>query len=250
MSSLHNKKVLVTREITQAKSLANLIESYNGIPVVVPLITIKCIKDIEVNFSDKRYEWILFTSVNGVRCFMEQYRHYKQIADMKIAVVGHKTAKIIKQYGYNVHFIPSTYNAETMVVQFLKQYPFANHFLIVRGNLSRDVLLQAFAAKNLSFDSVIVYESKPNLQIKEKLLDIIENEQLDYLTFTSPSTVKTFVQMLKESVLLDEVRQLPTVCIGTTTENEAKSHQFTSTSTPKTFTIEGMVQQLIKFENN
>lgn len=249
MSSLHNKKVLVTREISQAESLTNLIEEYNGTAIVVPLISIECFKDIQINLLEKKYEWIFFTSVNGVRCFMEQYRDEISINEMKIAAVGHKTANKIKQYGCDVHFIPTTYNAETLAKEFFRQNPNANHFLIVRGNISRNVLLEAFQEKNVLFEPLVVYETKSNLFVKDELIHIMENEQLDYLTFTSPSTIITFVQLLAETNLLDKVRQLPTICIGTTTEKEARLHQFTTVVTPESFTIEGMVQALVNFEN-
>lgn len=248
MSNLRNKKVLITREKSQAKSLSSLIKKYNGIPIIVPLISIECLKTDHFDVKQKPYEWIFFTSVNGVHCFMKQYN--VSLVQYKIAAVGHKTAQIIENYGYNVHFIPSTYNAETMVEEFLHKYPNSNHILIIRGNLSRNVLLEALREANLSFDPIVVYETKPNLQMKEILIETLKRERPDYLTFTSPSTVNTFINLLEETEIINEILQIPTVCIGSTTENAAKSLHFSTLITPDTFTIEAMVDELVKFENN
>lgn len=249
MKDLRNKKVLITREKSQAKSLTSLIERFNGKPIVIPLIAIDCIKNYEIDLNKRNYEWIFFTSVNGVHCFMKQYS--KNLTyDYRIAAVGHKTARIIEQYGYQVDFIPSTYNAETMVKEFLQQYPNSDHFLIVRGNISRNVLLDAFRDQHLLFEPIVVYETKPNVSAKQLLIDTFINNRPDYLTFTSPSTVNTFVSLLEGTSFLEEARNIPTVCIGTTTENAAKSYQFLTLITPKTFTIEAMVNELLKFEMN
>lgn len=246
---LYGKKVLITREKSQAEALASLIERYEGVPLVVPLIKTECKKNESFAIDERSYEWIFFTSVNGVRCFMKQHRDADVLKRAKLAAVGDKTAKAIETYGYRVHFIPTMFNAESMVEQFLERYPNSDHFLIVRGNLSRDVLLKVFAEKKRTFDALVVYETKPNVAIKEQLIETLKQKKPDYLTFTSPSTVDTFVRLLEDTDLLNDMREVPAVSIGTTTEEAVRSHHFSTLITPKTFTIEQMVDALLKFEN-
>lgn len=248
--NLQHKKILVTRGKNQATHLVNLLEQHSGVVLHVPLISIQCISHDISKLQSNRYEWIFFTSVNGVRCFMKQRNAKALLKNCRIAAVGSKTAEKINQYGLDVHFIPSTYNAETMVEEFLNLYPQGNHLLLIRGNISRNVLIDAFKRENISYEPVVVYETRPNVSMKETLINTIKFEQPDVLTFTSPSTVNTFVTLLDGTGMLEEVRKLPTVCIGTTTENSARNHQFTTLITPETFTIEAMVDKLIHFINS
>lgn len=243
---LANKKILITRERKQATSLANLIEGKRGIPIVVPLITIDCLMNEAKIHQVERFQWVFFTSANGVRCLMEGIPNHQLLAKVKIAAVGTKTKQALEQYGIAVDFVPSTFNAETMVAEFFNQYPKANNCLIVRGNRSRDVLQKAFESRHLHYESVTVYETKPNKAIKQDLIQTLQ-EDIDILTFTSPSTVDTFVSLVQDTSLFQSLRHRPVVSIGTTTERQAKKHQFTTLITPTTFTIEAMVTALEQY---
>jgi len=244
---LLNKKILITREQHQAESFAELIEQQGGIPIIVPLIEIACLDSKEKSLPWNEYEWIFFTSVNGVRCFMKQIDEKDKVRHCRIAAVGRKTASAVEQYGLSVNFTPKTYNAETMVTEFTDRYPDSDNILLVRGNLSLNVLPEAFKRRNVLFDSVIVYETKPNVSIKNKLISTIENNGIDIITFTSPSTVNTFVSLLEDTTLINEVRHVPIVSIGTTTEQAAIHHQFKTLITPSIFTIEAMIVELEKY---
>lgn len=240
--SLHQNKVLITREKTQAKAFAKLIKDNDGIPIEVPLLKIECQStNIEI---DKAYQWIFFTSANGVNCFFEQY---KLPHGVKIAAVGLKTKIAIEEHGYTVAFMPSTFNAETMAEEFLeKEHPFTSSILLIRGNRSRKVLPQVFKANGLSFDLLEVYKTSFNRDHKETLNRIIEEGNIDFLTFTSPSTIQAFTELLSPSNL-ERVKTIVCVCIGTTTGNKADEMGFQHTLIPDEFTIEGMVRHMKEY---
>lgn len=249
-STLKGKKILITREQHQAHTLADLISQRGGIPITVPLIKVNCLYEEQINLKERCYEWIFFTSVNGVRCFFEQMDQVDGLAHCRIAAVGSKTAEMIEDYGVKVDFIPSIYNAHTMVTEFLECFPDADHFLLVRGTLSRSILPEAFQQRNLQVHSVVVYETVPNYEVKPLLSNTLEHESIDILTFTSPSTVHTFTSLLEGTPLISDVQQLPAVSIGTTTEQAVKEQGFSTLVTPTTFTIEAMIEELEKYLNN
>ncbi len=234
--SLHNKTVLVTREIEAAEQFAEKIRTYNGNPIVAPLLEIRCIPfKLEKNLSEK-FDWVFFTSVNGVNCFMRQS---PQLEGCRIAAVGPKTAEALEQFGYEVDFIPTRYNAKTMAAEFLQMYENSGFVLFVRGNLSSPVLLDAFINAKRSYECVEVYETVTNEKTKVKLSASLQ-EEIDFITFTSPSTVDAFIQLVGES------KKVPAVCIGTTTEKRAKEVGFTETIVPEDFTIEGMLEVMLE----
>ncbi|MFD2133691.1 uroporphyrinogen-III synthase [Pseudogracilibacillus auburnensis] len=248
MKTLQGKRILITREKSQAKEFARLIEKYKGIPIEVPLLHITCrniIKKTKVELQT--FDWIFFTSAHGVHCFFNQFKD-NQFIQTLFATVGHKTEKALKEYGYKASFIPTTYNAEVMADEFFKRYPEADNILLVRGNISRQVLVNELTDRKRTFETIVVYDTKAYTNMKETLLHVLEEKKLDYVTFTSPSTVKTFMEMIEGHPTLQEFLTIPAVCIGTTTEKAAIKFQCKRTIVPEMFTIESMVEKLIEME--
>lgn len=247
---LNRKRILITREKEQAKSLQDKIKEQGGIPVITPLLKIISYADARRDMifnSIEQFDWIFFTSVNGVHHFFKQLQNQNQMKQCKIAVVGHKTEEAIKMYGLSAHFIPSTYNAETMAQEFLELYPDVEQVLFIRGNLSRQTLLEAFANANISYEKLVVYETIINKEEKRHLNDVVK-KGIDYLTFTSPSTVEAFVQLV-DLQLLSQIKTKPCFCIGTTTEKSAQNNHFKQTYIPRIFTVDHMVQKMIEVAN-
>lgn len=241
---LDNINVLVTREQRQAQPLVKLIEENGGTTIETPLIKVECFANNNESISVDKYDWVFFTSANGVHSFMMLPGSSQLLSRCHIAAVGTKTAKVVEHYAYTVDFIPDTFNAETLAQQFVQLFPQADHLLIVRGNLSRMVLPTIFAKKGIVFDLITMYETKPNEMLKASLPRIIEQKKPHILTFTSPSTVDVFADFLCDVEQFSLIRQLPTVCIGPTTEQQAKKFGFTQIYTPNEFTVEAMVEVL------
>lgn len=249
--SLNKKRILITREKTQAKLMQKQIENNHGIAIVTPLLKIVPYYDKNkrtIFSSFKNYDWLFFTSVNGVNHFFNQLSNKKLITHSKIAAVGHKTAEAIQTHGYSVDFMPTIYNAETMAAEFLSSAKQVNHVLFVRGNLSRSTLLTEFTKANITYSKIVVYETTVNQAIKDDLLQKLK-EGIDYLTFTSPSTVKAFVELIENKDLLHKAQQIDCFCIGTTTQNTAIKYNFKRTFIPQQFTIESMINKMIEVAN-
>jgi len=241
---LQDKKILITRERKQAKAFSEKIMRFGGIPIEVPLLKISCKEreeDKTVFQTLSKYKWIFFTSANGVECFFQLLKNYKissgVFKHIRIAVVGHKTEEALKNYGYHADFIPTIYSADQMVNEFVNNFALKDPFLLVRGNRSRNVLPDFFSRLGIEFDTVEVYETLYNDEVADKLNDVLMNQQLDFITFTSPSTVDAFIKM-RNRILMDGTI---CVCIGTTTQQRATEAGFNDTITPDIFTIEGMV---------
>lgn len=247
MKPLEGKKILVTREASQAQAFSRQIALAGGIPIELPLLAIHCTKRIEDQPIWNRldtYSWILFTSANGVECFYNQLRDLgiseNKFASAKIGAVGHKTENVLKQYRKLADFIPTVYDAETMGTEFLRKNPRPGTILLVRGTKSRDVLPQLFARENIAFDSLEVYETVYNKHIGDKLPKTLASNDFDFLTFTSPSTIESFLEMGGNPNSV----KAKICCIGTTTAEKAERSGFSNILTPDEFTIEGMIEAM------
>lgn len=234
--ALEGQKILVTREASQGQSFIETIKKRGGIPIACPLLKINCCEhEIEI----KDYEWIFFTSANGVNCFLKQNTLNKEI---KIAVVGHKTEEALIKQGYKADFMPSVYNAETLAKEFIQAYPQADQIILVRGNKSRKVLPEAFDQLGLSYVNHLVYETLINYQIKEELNKLLL-EEIDYFTFMSPSTLVAAKELLSKANF-DLLKKSQLICIGTTTEKKALQLGCRSVYIPKEFTSEGILDKI------
>ena len=241
--NLANKKILITREASQAKEFTKLIELSQGKPILAPLLKINSVNFTMKNLDD--YNWIFFTSANGVECFLSNLENKELLKKCRIAAVGHKTEQALKKYNIEADFIPTVYNALKMSAEFLEKYPNANNLLLVRGNLSRNILPDFFTKHNILFDKVVVYETVENKESKELLNYIYSNEKIDYITFMSPSTIKSFIKLLDDKYHTI-AKQTKVVCIGTTTENLALKEGFEHVHIPEEFTAESMIEVINK----
>lgn len=242
---LAHKQILVTREATQAKEFNQMIEDMSGKVLSAPLLKINPITFKEIHLDD--FNWIFFTSANGVDCFLNQLEDTHFLETINIAVVGHKTENALKKYGVTADFTPTVYNAVAMSEEFLKKHPFANHILLIRGNLSRNVLPNYFTEKQLDFENLVVYETVANKQIKSTLNNIFETETVDYITFMSPSTIRSFLELLDKKYHA-EALEIQVICIGTTTEKIALDHGFKYVSIPSQFTADSMLTKIAEIE--
>lgn len=249
-SSLQGKRVLITRERSQAQTFSEIILRDGGIPIVVPLLEIVCQPKSRRDLQQvSGFEWIFFTSANGVDCFFQMLHEYeleKQLRSCKLAVVGHKTEEALKKYGYQAHFIPSIYNAETMADEFRSIYPpqSEGQLLLVRGNLSRQTLPIEFKKHGYKVELMEVYETVSHYKMKDQLNKQLTDQHIDFVTFTSPSTVHAFMKMIDPSF---RYKDLVCVCIGTTTEEAARQAEFKTILVPNMFTIEGMVKRMQEY---
>ncbi|MFA1822529.1 uroporphyrinogen-III synthase [Virgibacillus oceani] len=243
--SLHEKNILITREEQQGKQFAAKIRACQGNPVEVPLLKISC-KEHQKNQAVFQqlasYQWIFFTSANGVRCFFQLAKDYQVntnvLETVNIAVVGRKTENALKEYGNSASFIPSVYNAEVMSKEFFQVYQDVSPVLIVRGSKSLDILPVEFENRGIAYDAIEIYETTFRTDMKERLNEILKTGEIDFITFTSPSSVESFRRLTQVSV------DVPVVCIGTTTEKRANQLGFQSILVPEEFTVEGMIYRM------
>lgn len=245
---LNEKKVLITRDQLQAKTFSDLVLKNNGIPIEVPLLEIKCKSNLNQYLHQLRlkHQWIFFTSANGVHCFyneggksfLKENRIY-----INIAAVGSKTNYALRTLGYEADFIPSTFNARTMVTEFLAKSSNKGPVLLIRGNRSLKTLPKILTENGIQTESLEVYETIYNKKVEGLLNDHLANTDIDYYTFMSPSTVEAFDELTNK-----EVKNIKCVCIGTTTANRAKELGFSNIMVANPFTMEGMMQSMIADE--
>ena len=117
----------------------------------------------------------------------------------KIAAVGVKTKLELEKRGYRVDFVPTSFVAEVFAEEFVKGLSGNERILFPKGNLARDVIPVALREMGVSLDELIVYGTKENVEKKQELIEALKLGKVDIITFTSPSTVTSFVRLLEDT---------------------------------------------------
>ncbi|MBI5233876.1 MAG: uroporphyrinogen-III C-methyltransferase, partial [Deltaproteobacteria bacterium] len=120
---LFGKRIVVTRALEQAGSFAKILEAKAALPIVFPLIKTVLPSDTRsLDRAIKRlsiYDWAIFTSVNGVRYFVERLekleKDIRELKGVRICAIGSMTAKAVEDLGIRVDLVPKEYRAEAII---------------------------------------------------------------------------------------------------------------------------------------
>jgi uroporphyrinogen-III synthase len=243
---LSGKTILNTREALQARKLSQMLEKLGGVVHEVPLLKISCKNSNENKVFLQRlreFDWIFFTSANGVHCFFSLLSDCKMdLPAIRIAVVGHKTEEALQQYGYQAELVPEVYDGENLVQEFLAKYEVHGKVLLVQGSRAREVISLGLNEAGIPYEAFVVYENTYNEEAQEPLKSLLSTKNFDFITFTSPSSVEAFM-LFQDGVLSLQTNPI-FVCIGKSTEDRARELGLTNTISPSVYTIEGMVQAM------
>ena len=146
------------------------------------------------------YDWIVFTSPNGVDAFFEMffklYDDAREIGPVKIAAIGPATAQRVKDYHLHVDLQPEEFVAEAIVREFQKQGGVENlRILIARAEKARDVLPKELSALGAIVDEGFAYRTVPETRDATGARRRLLEEGADLITFTSSSTVENFLAL-------------------------------------------------------
>ena len=246
---LFGKKILNTRARSQASTLTKKFESLGAEVIEFPTIKITAPSDnfngLDAAIKNLRgYDWIIFTSANGVENFFERLKIFKldarAFADSKVAAIGSETAQTLSKFGIIADVIPKEFRAESLV-DALKDEVAEKNILIARAEIARDVLpreLEKLGANVTVADAYKTVADAENIdEIKSQL------DSVDFVTFTSSSTVENFVKTLG----IESLKKIKTAAIGPITAQTLKNFGVDATVTAETFTINGLVHAIKKF---
>jgi uroporphyrinogen III methyltransferase/synthase len=155
--------------------------------------------------------------------------------------VGKKTSDFLKGFGYNTHFIPEIYTAESLLesIDVCKN----DKILIPQSSLSDEFLYKGLTKKKCYVEKFVVYENIPNKYNKESIEKIFF-EKIDFITFTSGSTVKNFKLLTKKYNI--NFAGSKVICIGKETKIAAEENGIKVHAVAFPHTIEGILQAIIK----
>ena len=243
---LAGKRIVVTRPRGQAASLCRKLAAGGATPVLFPTIRIAAMGNpgpLDAAIARlEGYDWIIFTSVNGVRSFwarLEAAGRRSIPVGICIAAIGPATARGLGERGCHPDFVPEEFVAER-IAEGLENLS-GQSVLLPRADIARKDLAEILRARGARVDDVAAYYTLPETPDADALAAL--EAGVDVLTFTSPSTVRNFATMLGDRAASVAENAL-IACIGPITAQTVQDLGFEVGITARNYTTEGLVAAL------
>jgi uroporphyrinogen III methyltransferase / synthase len=251
---LFGQTVVVTRTRQQASDLATRLEDLGATVIEAP--TIELVEPASWNEVDAalnragEYDWVIFTSANGVRFTRDRLRamgrDVRLFGNAKIAAIGDATAQAVADdLCLHVDLCPDSFVAEALADALASQGQVAGkRFLLLRADIARAVLrdrLKQGAAAEVN--DVAIYQTRTAKSLPPALLDALVAGQINWITFTSSSTARNFVELLGGDYV-KRLAHMKLASIGPITTQTLVGLGLKPTVQAETFDITGLLAAL------
>jgi uroporphyrinogen-III synthase len=247
--NLFSKRIVITRPWEQAQDFAKNIMDLGGKPILCPILDIRIAKPTEADFrilTDlSQFDWLIFTSANGIRGFCHFLRHFGIHTPSKlppIMVVGSKTAEAAQRHALTIKRVAHKF-ATAHLLDALGNVESQN-LLWIRGREANPDLSNALRQRNAHATELVVYDQIP-LALDASALDLLR-QGFDVATFASSATVQHFVRILPPDIRAS-LQHATIACIGPETRKTAEALGLNVHIVPPIATIEAMTQEIARF---
>ncbi|MHA6485164.1 uroporphyrinogen-III C-methyltransferase [Paenibacillus sp. strain BS8-2] len=252
---LFGTRVLVTRARAQASELSEQIEELGGEPCEFPVIDIREPAGVaEMDHLREKlsaagsYQWLIFTSVNGVHYFFRWLRRFnldiRSFSEARIVAVGPKTAEALENRGLQVEELPVKFHAESLLERVEGWMRPGDKALLPRGDLAREVMPRLLRERGIEVDEIDVYETVLADTQDDYVLEWLKEKAIHMITFTSSSTVTNLLTILQNSGIEDPVAALagiPIASIGPITSETVRQAGLQVTIEAEEATIDRLI---------
>jgi uroporphyrinogen III methyltransferase/synthase len=258
---LAGQTILITRAASQSDKFRNLLEDKGATVIEMPALVIQppsSWHDLDralTNFS--QFNWLILTSANGVEYFFQRLndlgKDARHLGEVKIAVVGQKTAQFLSKYGLKPDFIPPNFVADSLGETFPESL---NNQKILFPRVEtggREILVQELTKKGAEVVEVSAYQSACPTKIDPLASQALQEGIIDIITFASSKTVKNFHQLITNEIvntfpitLESLLEKVSIASIGPETSKTCNQLLGKVDIEAKEYTLEGLVEAIIK----
>lgn len=251
---LFGKRILVTRARAQASVLTEKLRDLGACCTEAPVIRICppsddfCSMDAAIR-DLSGYDWIIFTSANGVESFFGRLAakglDARALGKSKAAAIGTATAERLRSFGIRADIVPKEFRAERIAEALLPFMKDGVRVLIPRAKKARNVLQETLRHAGAQVDTAEAYQTKAEEADGGKILRLLENHDIDMVTFTSSSTVTCLKKLIGGRTEL--LKDTAVICIGPITAETCRREGIQPAGKAETYTIPGLVDAVRQF---
>ncbi|MBC7883391.1 MAG: uroporphyrinogen-III C-methyltransferase [Anaerolineae bacterium] len=253
---LFGRRILVTRAVEQATEFSLALRSLGAEVLEMPALEVTAPTSWEALdraiAEIRAYSWLILTSANGVVAFFERLKFHgldlRALADVRVAVVGPKTAKVAAEFGLRPDFMPKSYVADALLAEFPEcEKLLGARILFVRVESGgREVITQQLIAWGALVDEVAGYRSECPKNTDPDCLAALRAGQIDCVTFASTKTVHNFVQLLTGEQITSLLKGVSIASIGPQTSKACFEHFGRVDIEATEYTLEGLQSAIVK----
>ncbi|MDQ2938761.1 MAG: uroporphyrinogen-III synthase [Acidobacteriota bacterium] len=260
---LAGRTIVVTRAQSQADEFVTELEQYGASVIACPTIEIRELESYER--LDEAidhlygYDWLIFTSVNGVDYFFERLkvrgREISDLDELKVCAIGEATADRLRDLSVHVDVIPEEFKAEGVFAALECYVGGAEglkglNVLIPRASVARDYLPNALHDAGARVDIVPVYRTSLPENLDRGRVAAMLSGSADCIAFTSSSTVRNLAQLFDTEDLSPALAGVIIACIGDITARTAADFGLQVEIQPEQFTIPSLARAIADYFAN
>ncbi len=244
---LFGQRIVVTRDRCQSSELAEPLESLGAEALLLPVIEIREPADVRpLNDAIARldsYDWLIFTSANGVRYFIDALdRSTRDLRALKarVCAIGPATKAAVEALHLKVELMPKEYVAESLVEAFASEELQSRRILLPRAAVARDVIPLELSRRGATVDVVEAYRTLAPTDLAARARAILASKP-HWITFTSSSTVTNFIAAAGREALLE----IKIASIGRVTSATLREHDIQPTVEADPHTTGGLIKAIL-----
>jgi uroporphyrinogen III methyltransferase / synthase len=257
---LAGRTVVITRAQTQAEEFVTELEQYGANVILCPTIEIRELESYErLDEAIEHlygYDWLIFTSVNGVEHFFNRLkareRDASDLDELKVCAIGEATAARLRELHVHVDIIPEEFKAEGVFAA-LERFVGGTgalkglNVLIPRASVARDYLPKTLEQAGARVDVVPAYRTAVPDSLDRGRVAAMLSGSGDCIAFTSSSTVRNLAQLFDTQDLSKALAGVVIACIGDITATTAADYGLQVEIQPRQFTIPALARAIADY---
>jgi len=251
LKPLSGLRVLVTRPEGQAHTISQKLRDLGA--TALELSTIQIVRPWHTTELDHaigtlaNYDWVIFTSVHGVRFFSERMVALnvapETLMSRRVAAIGPATAAALEGIGKKPDYMPSEYLSEKIAAGLGDVH--GKRILLPRADLASRKLPLVLQKRGALVDDIMAYRTVIPSDLTAEKVKSIFNEGVDWVTFTSPSTVRNFARVIGDNEVARFLRGTKIACIGPVTSEAAERFGIGVDVVAQTHTVDALIEEIV-----
>ncbi len=249
---LNGKRIVVTRSPEQAETMCQKLEALGAIAIPFPAILFTPLPAPELDTALANlaeFDWLVFTSGNAVRFFWERLSATKMVIEpnynLRIAAVGSATNRLLAEKGLQVDFTPDEFTGEQLALGLGDVS--GKKILLPRARIGRPEIVNLLKEQGAIVTDIGLYDTVTADPTSESLSEL--EKGVDAITFTSPSSVRNFLKIVRKYWPADDTSQFFSgtiiACIGPSTAEEARVNKLAVHVIPQDYTIDALIKAIV-----
>jgi uroporphyrinogen III methyltransferase/synthase len=249
---LFGQRIVLTRPAEESSRAVPALESLGAEVLLAPTVLVRPISDpAPLDAAIERlaqYQWLVFTSANGVRFFLERLQQrgadLRSLGHLKLAAIGPVTAQALARFHLRADVVPHSYRSEALA-DALGELARGSRILLARANRGRTVLredLQQLA----DVDQVAVYENADAQSLPDLVVERILDGTVNWITLTSSAITARLHALLPESARRRVGHEIRLASLSPVTSATAAQFGWNVSVEASVYTWEGLLEALLK----